>query len=70
MSDISRSRAMAVAAHEEKVYVYALKSRGEMRREFREESRLEPIKQVGILSFSFLRNRLMTVSLSGSADRA
>lgn len=48
MTDISRSRAMAVAAHEGRAYVYALKSMIEMRAEFKEKSRLGPIKEVSI----------------------
>ena len=43
---------MAVAAHEGRAYVYVLKSMDEMRAEFQEHSRLEPIKEVCILSFS------------------
>ena len=52
MTDISSSRAMAVAAHEGRAYVYVLKSMDEMRAEFKEKSRLEPIKEVRIRSFT------------------
>lgn len=46
MTDMSRSRAMAVAAHEGRIYIYALKSMNEMRAEFKENSQLGPIKEV------------------------
>lgn len=46
MTHISRSRAMAVAAHEERIYIYTLSSMNEMRAEFRENSLLRPIKEV------------------------
>ena len=46
MTNISRSRAMAVAAHEQRAYVYALKSMNEISADFKENSRLEPIKEV------------------------
>ena len=39
---------MAVAAHEKRLYVYMLKSMDEMRADFKETSRLQPIKAVGI----------------------
>lgn len=51
MTDIFSSRAMAVAAHEGRAYIYALKSMDEMRAEFKEKSRLEPIKAVSSWSF-------------------
>ena len=64
MTDTSRSRAMAVAAHEGRVYIYALKSMDEMRVGFTENSRLEPIKEVGIrTSYSEQTPRLMIVLL-------
>ena len=50
MTDIARSRAMAVAAHEGRAYVYVLKSMNEMRAEFTGTSRLEPIKEVSVRS--------------------
>lgn len=50
MTDMSRSRAMAVAALEGRAYVYALKSMNEMRVEFKENSRLGPIKEVSTRS--------------------
>lgn len=40
-----KSRAMAVAAHEERAYVYLLKSMDEMRADFKEKSRLGPIRE-------------------------
>lgn len=40
-----KSRAMAVAAHEGRIYIYALKSMNEMRAEFKENSQLGPIKE-------------------------
>ncbi len=64
MNDISRSRAMAVADHGGRIYVYALKSMDEMRAEFREKSWLEPIKEVSIgLALSEHTSPLMIVSL-------
>lgn len=51
-TNISSSRAMAVAAREGRAYVYVLKSMDEMRAEFKEKSRLEPIREVCIRSFS------------------
>lgn len=48
MIDTSRSRAMAVAAYDGRAYVYTLKSMNEMRADFKENSRLEPIKEVRI----------------------
>lgn len=50
MTDMPRSRAMAVAAHEGRAYIYALKSMNEMRAEFKENSLLGPIKEVSIRS--------------------
>ena len=50
MTDMPRSRAMAVAAHEGRAYIYALKSMNAMRAEFKEDSRLGPIKEVSIRS--------------------
>ena len=48
MTDISSSRAMAVAAHEGRAYIYVLKSMDEMRADFNERSRLEPIKEASL----------------------
>ena len=62
MTKVARSRAMAVAAHEERLYVYALKSMDEMRTEFKEKARLEPIKEVRLLLFSIMRTWLITAS--------
>ena len=50
MTDVSRSRAMAVAAHEGRAYVYALRSMDEMRVDFKENSRLKPIRGVSTWS--------------------
>lgn len=41
---------MAVAAHEDRAYVYALKPMNEMRAEFKEKSQLGPIKEVSVRS--------------------
>ena len=50
MTNVTRSRAMAVAAHEGRAYVYALKSMNEMKAEFQRSLRLGPIREVSIQS--------------------
>ena len=50
MTNETRSRAMAVAAHEGRAYVYVLKSMNEMRAEFQRSLRLGPIREVCIQS--------------------
>ena len=62
MTDIFSSRAMAVAALEGKVFLYVLNSIDQMRTNFKEKSRLEPIKEVSIQSvYSVHTSRLMIV---------
>lgn len=64
MTDTSRSRAMAVTAHEGRAYIYVLKSMDEMRVDFKDNSRLEPIKEVGVrTSYSVQTSRLMIMLL-------
>ena len=50
MTNVTRSRAMAVAAHEGRAYVYALKSMNEMKTEFQRSLRLGPIREVSTQS--------------------
>ena len=71
MTDIASSRAMAVAAHEKRAYIYMLKSMDEMRADYREQSRLEPIKEVSLRSFYAVRiSRLLIVFGVGKAHLA
>ena len=50
MTNVSRSRAMAVAAHDGRAYVYALKSMDEMKAEFQRNLRIAPIGEVSTQS--------------------
>lgn len=50
MTNVSRSRAMAVAAHDGRAYVYALKSMDEMKAEFQRNLRIGPIGEVSTQS--------------------
>ena len=71
MTDISSSRAMAVAAHEGRAYIYMLKSMDEMRVDFNERSRLEPIKEASLRSLHPVNiSRLMIVLVVGKAHLA
>ena len=71
MTDTSSSRAMAVAAHEGRAYIYVLKSMDEMRADFNEQSRLEPIKEASLRSLHSVNTlRLMIVLVIGKAHLA
>ena len=71
MTDISSSRAMAVAAHEGRAYIYVLKSMDEMRVDFNDRSRLEPIKEASLRSLHSVNTfRLMVVLVIGKAHLA
>lgn len=68
VTDISSSRAMAVAAHEGRAYIYMLKSMDELRADFDERSRLEPIKEASLRSLHPVNTfRLMIVLVIGTA---
>ena len=71
MTDISSSRAMAVAAHEGRAYIYVLKSMDEMRVDFNERSRFEPIKEASFGSLHPVNAfRLMIILVIGKAHLA
>ena len=71
MTDVSSSRAMAVAAHEGRAYIYMLKSMDEMRTDFKEQSRLEPIKEASLRSlYPADASWLMVVFVVGKARLA
>ena len=71
MTDTSSSRAMAVAAHEGRAYIYVLKSMDEMRADFNKQSRLEPIKEASLRSLHSVNTlRLMIVLVIGKAHLA
>ena len=61
MTNISRSRAMAVAAHEGRVYIYTLNPMNEMRAEFKEHSQLRPIKEVSNRSIWLMYTPQLTI---------
>ena len=62
---------MAVAAHEGRAYIYVLKSMDEMRADFNERSRLEPIKEASLRSLHPIGTfRLMIVLVVGKAHLA
>lgn len=71
MTDISSSRAMAVAAHEGRAYIYVLKSMEEIRADFNKRSRLEPIKEASLQSLHPVNTfRLIIVLFVGKAHLA
>ena len=71
ITNISSSRAMAVAAHEERAYIYALRSMDEMRADFNERSRFEPIREVSLRSLHLVNAfRLTIVLVVGKAHLA